>query len=242
MQALVIGGGARRFALDVASALHLGWSEASVEQAFTIESALDFVARSSPQVIVVNCEAAGIDWLSIVRRVRSMADAVIIVVAQDYDEGDLIEAVDAGADDYLQVPLQRAVFVARVRSAFRRAHGWRNANGHCAVSGDLQIDPDSYLASVNGASLHLTPTEFQILLHLTQRSGMVTRTDDLCRTIWHEQAHYSCGATLRKYIQQLRRKLGECPECKTAIVTVPGVGYRLISEQDQQPVRNLAAG
>ena len=231
MKALVVGEGARRFALDVTSALHLGWSEASVEQASTTESALESIVRLSPEIIVLNGSSPVIDWLSAVRQFRASTEAVIIVAAEDYDEGDLIEAVEAGADDYLKVPLQRILFVARIRSAIRRAHGWRAEDRHSAICGGLSIDADRYEASVNGSSLHLTPTEFQILLQLTQRSGTITRSEELFRTVWHDDSP-ACAATLRKYIQQLRRKLAECPECKASIVTVPGVGYRLVSEED----------
>jgi two-component system KDP operon response regulator KdpE len=181
----------------------------------------------SPEVIVLNGSSPVIDWLSAVRQFRASTQAVIIVVAEEYDEGDLIEAVEAGADDYLQVPLQRILFVARIRSTIRRAHGWR-AEAQPSACGGLH---DRYEASVNGSSLHLTPTEFQILFQLTQQSGTITRSEELFRTVWHDDSR-ACAPTLRKYIQQLRRKLAECPECKAAIVTVPGVGYRLVSEED----------
>lgn len=236
MKALVVGESARRFALDVASALHLGWSEATVEEARTTEDALGSIASYSPQILVINGAAEAVNWLGAVRQIRAITDAVIIVIAEDFDEGDLIEAVEAGADDYLQVPLQRALFVARIRSAIRRVHGWRHGGSQTATCGGLTIDPERYEASVNGTSLRLTPTEFQILFQLTRRSGVVTRSEELFRTVWHDESQ-ACGATLRKHIQLIRNKLASCEESRTAIVTVPGVGYKLVNEDEPRLTR-----
>jgi two-component system KDP operon response regulator KdpE len=224
---------------DVMSALHLGWEEAQIEQVLACELTPDSLVAMAPDLIVVAVSAPDYAWLTQVRRIRQQSPAIIAVVSTGYNEADLIEAVEAGADIFMGVPLSLASFVARVRALVRRAGG-EHEPGCVAACGDLTIDPERHEARLHGQLLHLTPTEFQILLCLTQRGDRVTRNQFLCTGIWLE-GRILDETTLRKHIQQLRRKFDAVPEASVSIVTIAGVGHKLVyKDTDKAEVTSVA--
>ena len=222
------GGGWNRE--DVQSTLHLGWSGAEVLFTLLARDACTGASLAAFDLLIVQAQSRG-HWLETIRQARSQTPAVIIVVSSSYDENDLIEAIEAGADDYVPLPLNRALFVARTRAALRRAGGIAaRAPSIPAQCGRLRIDPERYEACVEGFSLELTTTEFRLLFELTRQSEYVVRKGPLCRAVWGHEGS-SEDAVLRKYIQSLRRKLDQAGGDAVGIVTVPGVGYKLISSE-----------
>ncbi|MDO8615488.1 MAG: response regulator transcription factor [Dehalococcoidia bacterium] len=213
---------------DVVCALRLGWASAAITYARTHRQSLDCVLLVSYDLVVVDTELRDGDGLNLLREIRRHTDAVVIAVTRRYDEGELLAAVEAGSDDYMQVPVSPMAFVGRVRAALRRARRSSGDDEDAAACGGLEVDPARYEARLNGRRLRLTPIEFQLLLHLTRHDGRVARHASLRSLIWGEDGdvYEPC---LRKYIQHLRQKLAEVPDNAVSIVTVPWVGYKLVS-------------
>jgi DNA-binding response OmpR family regulator len=211
---------------DVECALQLGWASIEILHASLPAQAMRLLETSRPSIVVIDTSYGG---LCLAREVRRRSNAVIVAVAARYEESELIAAVEAGCDDYMQLPVSPTTFVARVRAALRRVT--KPPDGEqpdVAACGSLRLDPACYEASVRGCLLHLTAKEFELLLHLTRHSGQVSRHEALAELIWGDDSEmYS--PWLRKYIQHLRHKLAEAPDSDVAIVTVPRVGYKLVS-------------
>ncbi len=218
---------------DVVCALQVGWPSVDVLHAGTRKQALESARRCSPDLIVIDTELASTGETELLCELRRLTEAVIIAVTREYDEGELVAAVEAGFDDYMQVPVSPASFVARVRAVLRRVKLSVDRDEDAASWGDLEVDPGRYEARIKGQRLRLTATEFKMLLYLARRGGRVATHESLCGVIWGREADvYS--SWLRKYIQHLRRKLADVPFCETAIITVPRVGYKLVTGGGQE--------
>lgn len=212
---------------DVVCALQLGWPSTAILHArSSVEMfrALD----SLPDIVVIDTREGS---LELAREVRRRSNAVVVAVSPKYEESELIAAVEAGCDDYMQIPVSAATFVARVRAALRRVNGTGGGDPpDVAACGNLEVDPAGYEARVRGRPLNLTAREFELLLYLAQRSGKVARHESLSRLIWGDDSDVY-GPWLRKHIQHLRQKLAEVPHSDVCIVTVPRVGYKLVTAE-----------
>lgn len=143
-----------------------------------------------------------------------------------------IQALDLGADDYLVLPFSMEEFLAHVRSALRRWSASKAGDieqGHLMLYGDLLIDTDSRYVTVHGEPVHLTRTEYGILVYLAKRAGKVVTHRELLKSIWGEQ-YGDEREYLRVFVSQLRRKIESDPLRPTFILTEPGVGYRFASD------------
>ncbi len=223
---------------EALAALHLGWPGAAVHCVNSPGACLAAVRRVGPQLVMVEA-AAGAPWLVLVRQIREITEAVIAVIGRGEDDTNLIEAVEAGADDYFPLPLSGPSFVARIRAALRRAHLTEGIGVTKVAFGDLEMDAERYEARINGHRLPLSPTEFDLLLSLARRPECVLRHEVLSQTIWGDSSNF-CEATLRKHIENLRRKLAEAPGTRVAIVTVPRVGYKLAALEEPSPRERAA--
>lgn len=218
---------------ETLAALHLGWPGSHVHCAESPGACLEAARRLRPHLVIV--EARGGDrWLTLVKEIRRITEAVVAVIGPEENEADLIEAVEAGADEYFPLPLNAPSFVARIRAALRRARLLEDPGPGKVVVGDLEIDPERHETQANGHRLALSPTEFDLLLSLARRPGCVLRHDVLCQTIWGDSPNF-CEATLRKHIENLRRKLAQAPGSTAAILTVPRVGYKLVALEEPSP-------
>lgn len=183
--------------------------------------------RRHADIVVIDTREEG--SVDLAREIRRESNAVIVAVSPLYDESELIAVVEAGCDDYMQIPVSALTFVARVRAALRRATAAPAAQRpEVAACGHLEVDPGCYEARVRGRLLQLTAKEFELLLHLVRHRGQVARHEALSKLIWGDDGDLY-GPWLRKYIQHLRRKLAEAPHSDVSIVTVPKVGYKLVN-------------
>jgi DNA-binding response OmpR family regulator len=221
MTALVVHGGGLT---DIVCALQLGWANVEIAHARTPAEALRTLAARQPEIIVIDASDGSFD---LARKARTQTNAVIVAISSRYSESDLISAVEAGCDDYMEASVSPATFVARVRAALRRVRVGHSAPGDIAACGNLEVDPAGYEARVAGKLLRLTAKEFELLLYLAKRSGQVARHESLSRLIWGDDSDLY-GPWLRKYVQHLRQKLSEAPDSDVTIVTVPRVGYKLV--------------
>jgi len=204
----------------------------SVEQAFDGRTALAAVERAAPDLVVLDWMLPDLDGLTVCRKLREEHLMPIIMLTARAEEVDRVLGLEVGADDYLTKPFSMRELLARVRAQLRRIEleGRRRApaGGEAAVRvGGLTVDPASRTATLDGAQLKLTPTEFELLHLFASNPGRAFSRDFLLERIWqNDYAGYE--RAVDTHVTRLRRKLGGLGE---RILTVWGVGYRFQPEE-----------
>jgi two-component system KDP operon response regulator KdpE len=189
------------------------------------EEALREAAAWRPDVILLDLGLPGMDGFATLRALRPATRAAVIVVSVMPGERDKVRALDLGADDYVVKPFGTEELVARIRAVLRRQADV--SSGEPVVrSGELEIDLARRSVTVNGRSVHLTPTEYELLRYLALHAGKPVTHSTLLRQVWGE---YAVGDkyNTRYVVAQIRKKLGDNPANPKYIVNEPGVGYRL---------------
>jgi two-component system KDP operon response regulator KdpE len=204
----------------------LGGSGFVVEWAATGMEGMERIAQWRPDVVLLDLTLPDIDGLEVCRRVREWSQVPIIVLSVRSGDADKIAALELGADDYLTKPFSMGELVARIRVALRHVASRAGGSGARFQSGGLAIDFERRQVRVDGAEVHLTPTEYEVLKYLATNSGKVITHRTLLRAVWgpqyEDETHY-----LRVFIGQLRHKIEPDPARPRYLVTDPGVGYRL---------------
>ncbi|MBC7781925.1 MAG: response regulator [Proteobacteria bacterium] len=184
-------------------------------------------ANRAPDLMILDLGLPDIDGLVVVKRLREWSAMPVIVLSARTGERDKIDALDAGADDYLTKPFGTGEMLARVRVALR--HRARTAQDTPQTSlnfGEVVIDLAARRVTRAGTPVHLTPTEYRLMAELARHGGKVLTHRHLLREVWGpariEQNHY-----LRIYMAELRRKLEVDPARPQYLMTEQGVGYRL---------------
>jgi two-component system KDP operon response regulator KdpE len=190
------------------------------------EEALRLVQEWPPDLIITDLMMPGMNGIELTRAIRVKSQVPILLLSVRDQERTKIEALDAGADDYVTKPFSAQELLARVRAHLRRAPERETAQ--CIEAGDFRIDPAAHAVTVQGKAVHLTPKEFDLLLYLARNRGKVITHRALLTAVWGAQSAQQ-PEYLRVFIGQLRRKLGGGPE-KEYIQTEPWVGYRFLPE------------
>ena len=209
----------------------LAAQEYKVIEATTGEQGLRHAATSLPDLIVLDLGLPDVDGVEVTRRLREWSAVPIIVVSARGKEQDKVVALDAGADDYLTKPFGVGELLARVRVALRHAAAANPETGEPVFElGPLRVDLARRQVTVAGEAVHLTPNEFKLLTVLVKHAGRVLTHRYLLKEVWGpgsgDETHY-----LRVYMNQLRQKLEADAARPQYILTEPGVGYRLMSEE-----------
>ena len=199
-----------------------------VTEATTAQEALTIAKDRRPDVVLLDLGLPDGDCLQVVVGLRTWFAGPILVVSARHQESDKVQALDAGADDYLTKPFGTSELLARLRVAQR--HFARTAAGTTEkgvfVAGVLRVDRDRHEVTVRGEVVNLTPIEYRLLLSLVRNAGRVVTRRQLLREVWGEQhldeAHY-----VRVYMSALRRKIEEDPARPKLLRTEQNVGYRL---------------
>ena len=178
-----------------------------------------------PDLAIVDLGLPDFDGVEVIRRIREWSPMPILVLSARIQETSKIEALDAGADDYVTKPFGVGELLARVRAALR--HGARPASGTELALGDVRINFEKRVASKGGAEVHLTPIEFRLLSCLAKHIGMVVTHRQLLTEVWGP-THAGDTHYLRVYMKQLREKLESDPVQPKYLLTETGVGYRLV--------------
>ena len=206
----------------------LGYHGFDVHAVASAEEALPELGAWRPDVVLLDLGLPGIDGFDLLARMRPQTRAAVIVVSVMPGQGDKVRALDLGADDYVVKPFGIEELVARIRAVLRRQVDVTEGEPVVRIA-DLEIDLARRLVSVGGREVHLTPTEYEVLRHLTTHRGKPVTHTALLRAIWGD---YAIGDTYntRYVVAQLRRKLGDDAARPRFIVSEPGVGYRLPAE------------
>ncbi len=190
---------------------------------------------SRPDLVILDIVMPGMmDGLTMCRRIREVSDVpVMMLSAQAITEHDIVDGLQAGADEYLIKPIRLNEFIARVRAMLRRAQIGASDNESGYNDGYLTIDVQRRQVHVRGKKIHLTPTEFKLLAVLLDNSGRVVPQRDLLEQVWGQEyvddVYYP-----RVYISQLRRKIEPDAANPTYILTEHRIGYRF----ERQPPIN----
>jgi two-component system KDP operon response regulator KdpE len=190
------------------------------------EEGLVLVADDRPDVVLLDLGLPDLDGVEALRRMRSFSDVPVVVLTARDRQRDKIEALDAGADDYVTKPFDVEELLARVRAVLRRVPHASSAPAVVVVDG-LEIDLVRKQVRLHGDVVHLTKTELALLEQLATQPGKLLTHEYLLRQVWG-RGYGSESNYLRVYVGQLRRKLGDDAAHPRLIVTEPGIGYRWI--------------
>lgn len=182
-----------------------------------------------PDLVIVDLGLPDGSGIDVIRDVRAWSSVPILVLSARVDERDKIDALDAGADDYLTKPFGTGELLARVRAMLRRSARAPGGSIDVSTFGDVRVDLAAFTVLRNDQRVHVTPVEFRLLAHLVSHPGQVLTHRQLLREIWgpsHAQdSHY-----LRIYMGRLRQKLEREPARPRHFITETGVGYRFVPE------------
>ena len=186
----------------------------------------------NPDVILLDLGLPDMDGTEIIKKVRSWSQVPIIVISARGEAKDKIEALDAGADDYLTKPFSIDEFLARLRVALRRSHTEGAKPGEESsvyVNGNLKIDYAAGCVYVDSAEVHLTPIEYKLLCLLAQNTGKVLTHNYILKEVWGSTLA-SDIPSLRVFMATLRKKIEKSTSSPQYIQTHIGVGYRMIRQ------------
>jgi two-component system, OmpR family, KDP operon response regulator KdpE len=190
------------------------------------ESALELFQLWTPDLVITDLSMPNMDGLEVCRRLRAISTVPIIVLSVKSDEAVKIEALDAGADDYVTKPFAMGEFLARVRAALRRSPVGEQPE-KVIEEQDFRVDFETREISVRGKAIHLSPKEFDLLVYLMRNAGKVLTHRTVLSAVWGgdyvEQNEY-----LRVFVGRLRKKIEPDPARPQYILTEPWVGYRFM--------------
>ena len=202
----------------------------ALSAALTGGEGLALAATRQPDILIVDLGLPDITGLDVIQRVREWYTRPIIVLSARDKETDKVAALDLGADDYLTKPFGIGELLARLRVAERHLSAQNGAPAEAFVRiGDVTIDLAAHRVQRDGADIHLTPIEYQLLTTLARHRGKVLTHRQLLREVWGA-AHVESPQYLRIYMRALRRKIEADPARPRWLLTEVGVGYRLADE------------
>lgn len=187
-------------------------------------------ASHNPDVMLLDLGLPDLDGIEVIRKIRSWSKMPIIVISARSEEMDKIEALDAGADDYLTKPFSVEELLARLRVTFRRLSymaGDGAGDASVFVNGDLKIDYASCCVYMKDALLHLTPIEYKLLCLLAKNVGKVLTHSYITKEVWGSSWDNDV-ASLRVFMATLRKKIEIDPSAPQYIQTHVGIGYRML--------------
>ncbi len=186
---------------------------------------LALMRRLRPDMVILDVIMPEMDGLETCQNIRRFSDVPVLILTARTQSEDVITGLDRGADDYLIKPFNMDELLARIRALLRRVP---LANRPLmAGNGSLVIDQQKREVTVHGKTVDLTPTEYQLLLNLTEQAGAVVEHERLMRAVWGEDCNKD-NEYLKVYIWHLRRKLEQDPRKPELLLTEWGVGYRLV--------------
>ena len=205
----------------------LGGGEFQITHTSLGSSVVAAVAVAKPDVILMELSALDGNAPSVCRYLRQTYDTPIVICSASGRESDIVEALEAGADDYLATPVRPVELLARLRAAMRRANAVETSQPKRdrLLAGDLEIRLDEHRAYHKGVPVDLSPIEFRLLTCLAGEAGRVVTHAKLIAKVWGPE-YVDCRHYLRLYIRYLRAKLEDDPRDPKLVLSEWGVGYR----------------
>ena len=199
-----------------------GWEVAEADNG---EDALLSFGQQPADVVLIDIMLPGIDGFDVCRSIRRVSDVPIVMVTARADTHDVVAGLEAGADDYLTKPFAPKELSARIRALLRRSRSEPNT-GIDLSFGDLEIIPDEGVVTRAGEQVHLTKTEFRLLVELASAPGKVFSREVLLEKVWG-YGYFGDGRLVDVHIRRLRTKIEADPADPKHVVTVRGLGYKL---------------
>ena len=193
--------------------------------AASAHQALEVAIVGAPHLVILDLYLPDMNGITVCRELRTWYKGPIVILSGDGDEAMVIEALEAGANDYLTKPLRPVEMLARIRALFRR-YAQQPARSPVIRAGDLKVDLAKRRVFHDGREIRFTRTEFEILVYLAQNLDRVLTSKMILDKIWGP-SHGDYLQTLRVHMGHLRRKIEPDPASPRLILTEPGVGYRL---------------
>ena len=204
----------------------------AVAVAATGMAGLEHVIAETPQAVLLDLGLPDVSGLTLISMIRAASAVPIIVITAQDDDPTMVKALDAGADDYVVKPFGTDQVAARIRAVLRR--GGRSSDPSEPIRvGELVIDERARTASLAGDPLDLARKEFDLLLALANRAGEVVTKRELLSEVW-QQAYGGADRTVDVHLSWLRRKLGETAAQPRYLISVRGVGVRLVDPGAEQ--------
>lgn len=202
----------------------------AVAAARTGLAGLEHIVHQRPQAVLLDLGLPDIDGLTLIAMVRAASDVPLIVVTAQDDDPTMIQALDSGADDYVVKPFGTDQVAARIRAVLRRVG--RDLTPSIVTVGGLVVDESTRTATLDGRLLDLSRKEFDVLALLASRGGQVVTRRELLSEVW-QQAYGGSDRTVDVHLSWLRRKLGESAATPRYLLSVRGVGVRLVDPDDE---------
>lgn len=197
------------------------------------EEALALMSKKIPGIIILDVMMPGMDGWELCRRIRQDHTFPIIMLTARDEETDKITGLTLGADDYVTKPFRPLELMARVKAQLRRYTRYNTdgaaAENRIAYRG-LELNIDTHDCIVNGDSVTLTPTEFDILRYLLEHKGRAVSSENLFHGVWKDDYYVKSSSSITVHIRHLREKLGDNVEKPKYIKTIWGVGYKIENE------------
>jgi len=204
----------------------LSYHKYDVINAETGDMGIHMAASHMPDLILLDLGLPDMDGIDVIKRIREWSDSPIIVVSARQNEQEKVNALDNGANDYVTKPFGNDELLARIRSSIRiHRNSFSARTKSIFTNGGLTIDYEKRIVKVNDTLVQLTPTEYKILVLLSQNAGKVLTHDFISNHLWGPYASES--QTIRVNVANIRRKVEKNPADPDYILTEVGVGYRM---------------
>jgi two-component system KDP operon response regulator KdpE len=212
----------------VSLCFQLRWQGASIISTSEGIRGIQLVQNESPDIVILDLGLPDMDGFEVLKQVRHFSSVPVIILTVREDELDKVRGLEEGADDYITKPFSPLDLLARVKAVLRRSHlpELKEDNIPPLVAGPLTINFASREVFINGTMIHLTPNEFDLLSHLARNEGKVLTHQSLLNAVWGSE--FIDVSTLKKYVYQLRIKLGDSSEPPRMILSERGVGYKFV--------------
>lgn len=198
-------------------------------EASTGKEAMNIIATQNISMIILDLGLPDMDGIDIIKTVRGFSNIPIIVVSSRDQDNEKVEALDAGADDYLTKPFSIKEFLARIRVVFRHKRNSKTEVPVIYKVADLEVDLEKHIVLLEGKEVHFTPMEYNVLTLLVKNAGKVLTHNYILKEVWGSYIE-SDMQSLRVFMANIRRKLEKNPAKPRYILTEVGIGYRFADE------------
>lgn len=205
-----------------------------VSEARNGDEALAGLPQKPVDVVLLDINMPGVSGIEVCRRIRSLSDrtGIVMVTVRDSEE-DKVQALEAGADDFITKPYRLREMIARLNAVLRRLKTQQNVTDALLRAGRLELDPKRRLLTKDGVEIHLSPKEFDLLVYLFQHQGAPVIHARLLQAVWGPEFGGELEY-LRSYVKMLRKKIEDDPARPEYILTEPWVGYRFSNPSDPE--------